>query len=171
MNFFEKSEKNMEELKMQNDFENRDFWVEKDQSNNKKYYIKMYGKWIEIPKEVYAVYKNSYQKMYRSMNTEKDILRYYKDIDLAHPYLISHHVKDILDTISNEDLKQLLYLAISELSEEEKYIIVSIYFDGMSERNLAEILDMKQPTLHYRKIKILKKLKKLLINSSNGVHS
>lgn len=155
---------------MKNDFENKDFWVVKDQSNNKKYYIKMYGKWIEIPKKIYAVYKNSYQKMYRSMNTEKDVLQY-KDIDLAMPYLIVHHDEDVLDTIWNEDLKCLLYSAISKLSEEEKYIITSIYFDDMSERDLAEILHMKQPTLHYQKIKILKKLKKYLINISNSVHS
>lgn len=145
---------------MQNDFENKDFWVEKDQFNNKKYYIRMYGKWIEIPKEVYAVYKNSYQKMYRSMNAEKDVLRYYKDIDLAKPYLIEHHDKDILDIIWNDELKCLLYSAISQLSAKEKYIIKSIYFDDVSERDLAELLNMKQPTLHYQKIKIIKKLQK-----------
>lgn len=150
----------MEEIKMQNDFENKDFWVEKDQFNNKKYYIRMYGKWIEISKEVYAVYKNSYQKMYRSMNVEKDVLRYYEDIDLAKPYLIEHHDKDILDTIWNDELKRLLYSTISKLSAKEKYIIKSIYFDDVSERDLAELLNMKQPTLHYQKIKIIKKLRK-----------
>lgn len=145
---------------MQNDFENKDFWVEKDQFNNKKYYIRMYGRWIEIPKEVYAVYKNSYQKMYRSMNVEKDVLHYYGDIDLAKPYLIEHHDKDILDTIWDDELKRLLYSAISKLSAKEKYIIKSIYFNDVSERDLAEFLKIKQPTLHYQKIKIIKKLQK-----------
>lgn len=147
---------------MQNDFENKDFWVEKDQFNNKKYYIRMYGRWIEIPKEVYAVYKNSYQKMYRMLNKESDLVDYYGDIDIVTDF---HMNFDPLERIIQKDNKIMIHSVMMHLAKEELVIIKSIYFDDMTEQELAIQLGISQQMVNYKKNKILKKLKMYLLNS------
>ncbi len=162
MNFFEKSEKNMEEIKMQNDFRNWDFWVEKDQFNNKKYYMKINGEWIEISKEVYSVYKRSYQKMYRVLKKESDSVDYYGDIEILAESCVN---QDLIEEIVLNDKKRLLHKIMKNLSDEELFLIKSIYFDDMKEKELAEKLNVSQQLIHYRKKKILKRLKIYLLDS------
>lgn len=144
---------------MQNDFENKDFWVEKDQFNKKRYYIRMYGKWIEITKEVYAVYKNSYQKMYRMLNKESDLVDYYGDIDIVTE---SHVNPNLLDKIWIDYMKEILHKALTELTEEEKVMIYKLFYEEVSERQLASKLGISKTTLHYRKKKIINKLRQFL---------
>ncbi|WP_416325298.1 sigma factor-like helix-turn-helix DNA-binding protein [[Eubacterium] hominis] len=48
------------------------------------------------------------------------------------------------------------------LSLEEQMIIYSHFFDELSERQIAEKLSISKTAFHYRKQKILIKLKKIL---------
>lgn len=70
--------------------------------------------------------------------------------------------KSIEDIIADKLLSDKLYAALNQLNTNERYLIESLYFDGKSERELADILSIPYQTVHSRKIAILKKLKKIL---------
>ena len=48
------------------------------------------------------------------------------------------------------------------LARSEKELILAIYFEGLTERQLARRADLHHMTIHSRKIRILQKLKNLL---------
>lgn len=143
---------------MQNDFENRDLWIVRDRCDNKKYYIRMYGKWIEVPRDVYLIYDNSYHKMYRTWNNEKDRVKYYEDIDIITETCVH---RNPIDEIMLKDRKCAVNKVIASLSEEEQFIIIKLFYEDYTERQLAKVLNISNTTLHYRKIKILKKMKEI----------
>ena len=52
--------------------------------------------------------------------------------------------------------------ALEMLARSEKELILAIYFDGLTERQLASQTGLHYMTVHSRKIRILQKLKNLL---------
>lgn len=147
---------------MRNDFSNKDFWQINDEHGNKQYYLRINGQWMQVTKEIYSVYKNSYQKMYRDRIREKDKLKHYENIDDFFPYMKGDEIKNPLQIMIEKDMIAYIQNLIGELSLEEQIIINSIYYKEMSERELAKQLHMSQQKLHYRKKRILKKLKHFL---------
>lgn len=142
---------------MLNDFRNKDFWVEKDNDKNKTYFIKMNGKWIEVSKEVYMTYKGSYQKMYRDYKRSSDDVEYNERIEEL--YLES---KNPIDDIWLIYMKEILHKVMVDLTEEEWIIIQKLFYEEISERQLASKLGISKTALHYRKKKILNKLRYFL---------
>ena len=59
---------------------------------------------------------------------------------------------------------QQLHKAISLLSEEERYLIIQIYFEEWTEREIAEELQLTQKGINKRKSKILEHLRELMKN-------
>lgn len=141
---------------MLNDFRNKDFHTIKREDKS-IFYLRFDGKWIEVTKEVYSIYKNSYQKMYRDALKGKDVTELTE-------YVESQYVKDInpLDDLYLHEVKSILHKAIQWLSQEEQMIIYSYFFGELSERQIAEKLGISKTAFHYRKQKILNKLKKIL---------
>lgn len=141
---------------MLNDFRNKDFRIIKKEDKT-IYYIRLYGKWLQITKEVYSIYKNSYQKMYREYKRDKDA------VELTE-YVESKNVKETnpLNSIVLNELKDRLEKAIHLLSDDEIRIIQAYYYDEQSERQIAEKLSISKTALHYKKTKILTKLKKFI---------
>ena len=81
--------------------------------------------------------------------------------------------RDYLDKVflSEEDLTketllkldiEKLRIAINSLDDEEKWIIQKLFFDErtISARELSEMMNIPQKTLHYRKTQIFKKIRK-----------
>ena len=65
----------------------------------------------------------------------------------------------MMDLQDNTILKIALEQAMSNLSDEERYLITQIFYFGGTERSLAEELGVSQFTVNRNKHKILKKLK------------
>ncbi len=84
---------------MLNDFRNKDFRIIKKEDKT-IYYIRLYGKWLQITKEVYSIYKNSYQKMYRDALKGKDVIEFTE-------YVENQYMKDInpLDDLYLHEVK------------------------------------------------------------------
>lgn len=143
---------------MLNDFRNKDFRIIKKEDKT-IYYIRLNGKWLQITKEVYSIYKNSYQKMYREYQRDKDA------IELTE-YVESEYVKETkpLKAIVLNELKDRLEKAIHLLSDDEIRIIKAYFYDDQSERQIADKLCISKTALHYKKIRILEKLKRLINN-------
>jgi len=60
----------------------------------------------------------------------------------------------------------VLYHAIALLKKEERLLLASIFFDGMTEREYAAVTGILQQTIHYRKKAALKKIKIILENQN-----
>ena len=151
-------QKSWREKTMLNDFRNKDFRIIKKEDKT-IYYIRLNGKWLQITKEVYSIYKNSYQKMYREYQRDKDA------IELTE-YVESEYVKETkpLKAIVLNERKDRLEKAIHLLSDDEIRIIQAYFYDDQSERQIADKLGISKTALHYKKIRILEKLKRLINN-------
>lgn len=153
-----------EEKNMKNDYKRTDF-KEVKENNNVHYFIRIQGYWIEIPLEVFKVYKTSYKKIYYENKRDYDKVFYFENIDLAVPYLKDWSNDNYIEQIYHQDFVKKLDYAISTLSKEEQMLVHDIYFEEMTEQQLAKKLHMTQQNINYKKQKILKKLKTLLLNA------
>lgn len=57
---------------------------------------------------------------------------------------------------------QALYSAVSMLSDLDKQLLQALFFDGLTEREYAELTGVYRNAIHKRKMRILEKLKKYM---------
>ena len=55
-----------------------------------------------------------------------------------------------------------LYEAINTLSEDEKDLVIALYFKDMTDKEYANLIGFNQSSITRKKAKILRKLKELL---------
>lgn len=55
-----------------------------------------------------------------------------------------------------------LYSAMSMLSDSDKQLLQAIFFDGLTEREYADLTGVFRNAIHKRKVRILAKLKKIM---------
>lgn len=68
------------------------------------------------------------------------------------------------ELVEEKIMNEKLYQSISMLSQTEKYIIKSYYFDELTDQKIGDVLGVAQNTVSYRRRKVLKKLAKILKN-------
>ena len=145
---------------MENDYRKNHFWV-KENNGEKIYYIKIQKQWVEVNKDIYVICRNSYQKMNYDVKRDMNNLHY---SDINNIDLYGHYQEvDYINEIYVEDIK-LLITVLQELDDYEAYIVNTIYFLDMKENEVAKSLGISQQRLNYQKKRILKKLKKILLN-------
>ena len=140
-----------------------------------KQYIMKNGIAVEVSDEIYKMLKKSDRR-----------IRYVEE-DLKQTHYIVNKKKDTTKEISaREDsldrltalgfefadrtadfdeevlIKIMLDQALEKLSDEERYLIIQLFYFGRTERNLADELGIYRNATHSQKVKILKKLKKML---------
>ena len=69
---------------------------------------------------------------------------------------------DIETIVLSKMMRQQLHEAIRSLQEEERYLIIQLFYAERSERELAAELGLSQKAINKRRHKILEKLKKFL---------
>lgn len=57
-----------------------------------------------------------------------------------------------------------LHIALQQLTAEELEIIIKVFFENMTEREIAKLLGISQVAVNKRKHRILEKLKKIIQN-------
>lgn len=134
-------------------------------SENKKYTIIVKKQRVEVSEAVYRAYHQEreaerYQRK-RIKDNEYSLERFQED-GVNVEYLIVHVQPDIVDKLIQQEQMERLWLALQLLSAEDRALIEELFFNEKSERNLAAELGIANMTLHDRKHRILKKLKKLL---------
>lgn len=135
------------------DYKKRDF-KEIKINNKKKYFIKSGKKFIEVPIEVYRLYKADYMKTYRLLKRKQGLsqITYEEDfmlnsiIDMDRYYIEQINKKELLHNLSK---------AIKLLNDEQYFIIYSIFFKEETEASVARKLNISQQALNWRKKKIL----------------
>lgn len=82
--------------------------------------------------------------------------------DNAAQYADAH--ESVEDAAFRRITAETLYAALEKLSAEERALMIAVYFDGKTERDLAMVIGISQPAVHKQKNRILKKLKVFLEN-------
>lgn len=136
-------------------------------AEKKGYRIKVQGQLVPVTEEVYLTYyRMKRRELYLEEKDSAHGVFYYSALDTeetngedAIPDLTSPRVEDmVMDKLIAEKLHQCL----SQLTKEEHELIFTLFFQNKSEHQLAAETGIPRMTLHDRKIKILRTLKKLM---------
>ena len=123
-------------------------------AEREKYYIGLNGQTFEVSRELYEAYYKGHRK-------EK-----YFTCDLKQEHTkVDKKTGEIIVIPSREDSYERLLEAekqLHTLTEEETSIIQALFYQEISEAELAKKLGIARTTLQSRKYKILEKLKKML---------
>lgn len=148
-----------------NDYNKDYFWTSIDSDTGiKRYYFRINGMMVEVPKEVYNVCFNSYAKMLRDSKRDKDV----KLMSIDNVNQDGHALADVIAVscdVENEVLQNLMVeimrLEISKLSNQEKKLLLALLKEK-SVNQLSIEWGIPYMTLKRRKDRIMKKLKEKL---------
>lgn len=144
---------------MKNDYNRYNFWTEKN-DGKLEYYMVVKGKKVQVPRKVFLVCQNSYRKMLRDSENDQRVYNF-TDLSQAERYQINKQSDE--NRINQLYRKYEIDRVLKKLTVQERYLIEAIYFNGCSERVLAEKMGIPEATLNKRKHKILKKMKAYMI--------
>ena len=147
------------------DYNKNSFWTAiSPEDQIKHYFIRINSQYIEVPREVYTVCFNSYQKEL----DERKRLEKYKVYSLDQVNADGHDLygilgfeQDPIQEISIHDQLVEVKQEIEKLPNQDKKIMTYSLLE-FSEREIAEKLGLPQRTVNYRKNKILKILREKL---------
>lgn len=136
-------------------------------AERKEYRIKVQGVLVEVTKEVYLAYY-SVERHTRTLD-EKDVRNgkvLYSELDTEEtlgeemsPDFGAARVEDVaIGNILCEKLHQCLTL----LSEQEQELIRALYYEGLTEREYAQRIDISQKGVNKRRHKIMDKLRAMM---------
>ncbi len=139
------------------------------------------GQFIEVTDEVYDAYMKGDRKM-RYFENDLKAERFLVDENGQIKQIIPSR-EDSMDRLMDDNAEQFadrhesvedmvlrrisierLYKALDRLTEKERKLIEALFFEKMTEREVALSLGISQPAVHKQKNKILKKLKLFLEN-------
>ncbi len=142
------------------DYTKNTFWTKIDERNERHYYIKLNGMMVEVDKEVYNAMFSFYRQSLRKKELKTISLDSTREGQSLYDYLCS--VSDPMQEIYQEFLKQTLQETIAFLDETEQEIINGLFFNENTEAELGEKLKMSRQLIHYKKKRVLKKMRELL---------
>lgn len=131
------------------------------------YYIKVPGSLVEVTKEVYLEYFRARRRW--SAQEERDTYNgviSYDAMDsgeiLGEDTIPDSNAPSVEDMVLEKLLREKLHACLTKLSKSEQAMLHALYFDGLSERQVADNLGIHFMTLHCRKISALRKLRKMM---------
>ena len=136
-------------------------------SENKKYTIIVKKERVEVSEAVYRAYhkEREAERYQRKLICQNELsLERFQEDGVNADYLIVRLQPDIVDRLIRQEQLQALHLALQLQPREERSLIEELFFNEKSELKLAAELGIANMTLHDRKHRILKKLKKILGN-------
>ena len=147
-------------------------------AEREKYYIALDGQTFEVSRELYeAYYKGRRKEKYFTHDLTQEHTRIDKETGritvipsredsyerlLAAEKQFAEEAEDVEDIAIRAVMLEKLNKALHTLTDEESAIIHALFYQEVSEVELARRLGMARTTLQSQKYKILEKLKKLL---------
>ncbi len=145
-----------------NDYKKNDFFTRANIENGTtKYYLKIGKEIIEVSKDVYLVCHNSYQKQLRDMRRDikNELISYDMPISDNETMLDKLAIHNNSSEDFNNYIDPLLHI-IEELSYLDKKLIIDLFYEGKSEKEIADELGISQQAVNKKKKKILSEMKK-----------
>lgn len=147
-------------------------------AEREKYYIGLNGQTFEVSRELYeAYYKGQRKEKYFTHDLKQEHIKVDKETGeriivpsredsyerlLEAEKQFAEDIEDVEDTAVRAVMLEKLNEALHTLTDEEAAIIHALFYQEISEVELAKKLGIARTTLQSRKYKILEKLKKLL---------
>lgn len=147
-------------------------------AEREKYYIALDGQAFEVSRELYeAYYKGQRKDKYFTHDLKEEHTRVDKETGqitiipsredsyerlLETEKQFAEDAEDVMETAIRAVMLEKLNEALHTLTEDEKAIIHALFYQEISEVELAKQLGIARTTLQSRKYKILEKLKNLL---------
>ena len=130
-------------------------------------YIRIYGKLVAVTEDVYYTYYHMGRQ--RRTQTEKDgrnRVASYDALDtddgLGIDLLVDETSPSVDEIVIANILAEKLHRCLKRLPRADQELINALYFKGWSERKVARHTGMHYMTIHDRKVRALKKLKKMM---------
>ena len=142
--------------------------------SEKKYTVVCNGTKVEVTEAVYKLYvtdPENEERQYRwskvsrieiDTENEKVIFVPSREDSIDRLSELGFEFEDTSFSIDALDTAVTVEQALDQLTFDERYIIESLFYNGRSERELANELGVTQFKIHYDKMKILSKMNKLL---------
>ena len=142
-------------------------------AEREKYYIGLNGQTFEVSKELYeAYYKGQRKEKYFTHDLKQEHIKVDKETgemivipsreDSYERLLEAEETEKVEDVAVRAVMLEKLNEALHTLTDEETAIIHALFYQEISEVELAKKLGIARTTLQSRKYKILEKLRKLL---------
>lgn len=142
---------------------------------SKKHIIRINGKPVEVSEEIYTYimrsdWNNYYAEIKRKrerirINSKKETVKIIpsREDSLDRLMAIGTEFANDSEPIAEAAIRKItVQKALEQLTADERFIIVRIYFEGNTERELAKEMHLSQSTINSRKQKILLKLRKII---------
>ncbi len=132
---------------------------------NTTYYLYVKGQRVEVSEEIYRAYVQPERKQRMREYRAKDSISVISIEGLSEKgFEIEDETQDALTSlIENEEeseLKAVLLKALSQLKERDRKIMQMVYFEGKSQKEVADILGLDKTYVSRRIKEILNILKK-----------
>lgn len=147
-------------------------------AEREKYYIGLSGQTFEVSKELYeAYYKGQRKEKYFTHDLKQEHIKVDKETGeriivpsredsyerlLEAEKQFAEEAEDVEEAAVRAVMLEKLNEALHSLTDEEMAIIHALFYQEISEVDLAKQLEIPRTTLRSRKNKILEKLKKML---------
>ena len=151
---------------MKDYYSKNDFWVRKNEdSDERKYYIRLNGMYIEVSKDVFDTCYYSYRKELRDKKRDQDLLSLNTLNANNHSmeYIIGVY-DDTIQSINDNILITKIKSIINSFNETDKNIAYLSLFVGESDEKISKKMHMKRSTVNYHKHRIYKILREQLTN-------
>ena len=127
----------------------------------KEYYIRIGEQQVPVSEEVYRAFKRPAWTERKRRKVRADMERSL-DVFLDDGFDIPSDEALVDEIVEDKLLLEMLLAALAELTDDERSLIDALFYQEISEVELAKKLGIARTTLQSRKYKILEKLKKLL---------
>lgn len=136
-------------------------------AEEKNYCIKVPGALVKVTEEVYLTYFRARRRW--SAQNERDTYNGVVSYDamdteeiLGEEMIPDSNTLNVEDVVLDNLLREKLHVCLAKLTKPEQDMLYALYFDGLSERQLADNLGIHYMTLHCRKVSALRKLRKMM---------
>jgi len=128
---------------------------------SKEYYIELNGKQIPVSEEVYYAFKRPAwrERKRRQVRSENELSLETLSDD---GFEVSDETALVDEIVEDKLLLDMLMEALSELTEDERFLIDALFYKNRSEREVAASSCISQQAVNKRKKKILTKLRDIL---------
>jgi len=136
-------------------------------AEERTYYIRVQGQLVEVDNETYHIYYSI--EHHRKTLDEKDVRNgrvLYNALDTkgtsGEGMLTDQAILSVEEIVTARLMYERLHQCMSLLPKEERKLIHALYFEGISEHQLSKRTGIPRMTIHDRKEKTLRKLRKLI---------
>ena len=127
-------------------------------------YIYIDGEQIPVTEEVYRAYKRPIWREKKRREREKE--RGAKPLSLEKftddGFDIQSNAVPLDEVIADKLLEGMLPDVLAELTDDERRLIIALYYEKKTEREIACDVGVSQPAIHKRRKRILKKIKNMM---------